>query len=121
MAGIAQELASRDAPPEYVAVAPDPRKAGSPGVMRVYLGTIPDYAQSDRPGVLLSAVAPGGPAEQAGLQGGDTIISVAGQKIQNIYDYTYALDALKVGTPVTIRVVRDGRPLEKEITPGSRE
>ncbi|MCH2187616.1 M28 family peptidase, partial [Myxococcota bacterium] len=121
MAGIAQELASRDTPPEYIAVAPDPRNAGSPGVMRVYLGTIPDYAQSDRPGVLLSAVAPGGPAEKAGLRGGDTIISVAGQKVENIYDYTYALDALKVGTPVTIRVIRDGRPVEKEITPGSRE
>ena len=121
MAGIAQELASQDTPPEYVAVAPDPRAAGSPGVMRVYLGTIPDYAQSDQPGVLLSAVAPGGPAEKAGLRGGDTIISVAGKKIENIYDYTYALDALKVGTPVKIRVVRDGDSLEREITPGSRE
>ena len=121
MAGIAEELSSRDTAPEYVAVAPDPRAAGSPGVMRVYLGTIPDYAQSDQPGVLLSSVAPGGPAEKAGLRGGDTVISVAGQKIENIYDYTYALDALKVGTPVVIRVLRDGQPLEKEITPGSRE
>ena len=121
MAGIAQELAARDKPPEYFAVAPDPRQAGSPGVMRVYLGTIPDYAQSDQPGVLLSAVAPGGPAEKAGLQGGDTIVAVAGRTIENIYDYTYALDALKVGDPVTIRVVRNGRHLDKEITPGSRE
>ena len=121
MAGVARELAAREATPEYVAVAPDPREGGSPGAIRVYLGTIPDYAQSDAPGVLLSGVAPEGPADLAGLQGGDLIVSVAGRPIENIYDYTYALDALKVGESVKIVVIRNGQKVTFDLTPGSRE
>jgi S1-C subfamily serine protease len=39
----------------------------------------------------------GSPAEKGGLLGGDVIVEFAGQKIANIYDYTYALDAVKIG------------------------
>ena len=29
------------------------------------------------------------------MQGGDIIVELAGKKIENIYDYTYAIEALK--------------------------
>ncbi|HEM45652.1 MAG TPA: PDZ domain-containing protein, partial [Alphaproteobacteria bacterium] len=64
---------------------------------------------------------PGGPAEQAGLRGGDTIVAVAGRPIENIYDYTYALDELSVGEPVVITVMRAGRRVELPVTPISRD
>lgn len=121
MAGVTRELAERDAAPDYVALAPDPRDDRGPGAIRVYLGTIPDYAQSDAIGVVLSAVAPGGPAEHAGLRGGDTIVAVGERSIENIYDYTYALDELSVGEPVVIAVMRSGRRIDLLVTPGSRE
>ncbi|GIT38186.1 MAG: hypothetical protein Ct9H300mP7_1070 [Verrucomicrobiota bacterium] len=46
----------------------------------------------------------GGPADKAGLKGGDVIVHFAGRDITNIYDYTYALDAVKGGKPVGIEV-----------------
>ena len=63
----------------------------------------------------------GAPAEQAGIQGGDVVIELAGQKVENIYDYTYAIDALKVGTAVGIVVLRGNRRLTVTVTPTSRE
>ena len=46
-------------------------------------------------GLLLSGVIEGGPAEEAGLRGGDVIVELAGQTITNIYDYTFALDVVE--------------------------
>jgi len=89
--------------------------------LTAYLGTIPDYAPGDVKGMKLSGVAPDGPAAQAGVQGGDVIVELAGRKIENIYDYTFAIEALKIGEAVKIVVVRDGKNVELEVTPGSRE
>ena len=51
-------------------------RAGRAGI-RVFTGTIPDYATEVK-GLLLSGVIGGGPAEQAGLQKGDVIVEIAG-------------------------------------------
>ena len=45
----------------------------------------------------------------------------AGRKIENIYDYTYAIEALKIGQTVNIVVLRKGERVEAEITPKSRD
>ena len=37
---------------------------------------------------------------KGGMKGGDVIVEFGAQKIANIYDYTYALDAVKIGQPV---------------------
>ncbi len=66
-------------------------------------------------------MAKGGPAEAAGVRGGDVIVELAGRRIENIYDYTYAIDALKIGEAVAIVVERDGERVTLELTPGSRE
>ncbi len=73
--------------------------------VRVITGTIPDYATEVK-GLLLGGVIGGGPAEQAGLQKGDVIVEIAGQTIANIYDYTYALELLKVDQPVKVVYMR---------------
>ena len=39
-----------------------------------------------------------------GLKAGDIIVEFGGQKIANIYDYTYAMDAVKIGQPVKVVV-----------------
>ncbi|MCA8987962.1 MAG: M28 family peptidase [Planctomycetaceae bacterium] len=89
--------------------------------LRAYLGTIPDYAAGDVKGVQLSGVGKGGPAEQGGVRGGDVIVELAGKKIENIYDYTYAIEALKIGEPIEIVVMRDEKRLKLKVTPGSRD
>ncbi len=93
--------------------------AGRAGV-RVFTGTIPDYS-SEVKGLLLGGVVGGGPAEQAGLRKGDIIVEIAGQTIANIYDYTYALDILKIGEPAKVVYVRDGRKIDTTITPAARK
>ena len=85
------------------------------------IGTVPDYAQTDVVGVQLSGVAPGGPAEEAGLRGGDVIVAVDGRPVENLYDYTYALEALRVGEAAEIVVERNGARRAFEIVPASRE
>ena len=71
-------------------------------------------------GLLLGGVVGGGPAEQAGLQKGDVIIEIAGQAITNIYDYTYALDLLKIGQPVKVVYLRGSERRETTLTPAAR-
>ncbi len=100
-------------------------QAESESVPRVrltaYLGTIPDYAAGEVKGLRLSGVSKGGPAAEAGLAGGDVIVELAGRKVEDVYDYTYAIEALRVGTEVDVKIVRDGEPLTIQITPGARE
>jgi Tol biopolymer transport system component len=117
---LAQGLAVSDKSPEYQKTK-KPENLGSRSGLRAYLGTIPDYGESPIPGVLLSGVSAGGPAEKAGVQKGDTITALAGRKIENIYDYTYAIDALKIGEPVKMQVRRGEDTVELTIVPGSRE
>ena len=120
MALIARGLVSSEEEPAYVEQA-KPENLGRRAVMRAYLGTIPDYAQGDIQGVKLSGVAKGGPADKAGLRGGDIIISLAGRKIENIYDYTYAIEALKVGEATPIVVKRGEEEVHSSLIPGSRD
>jgi len=119
-AAIAADLAARPAAPDYRPME-QPATAVGRVTIRAYLGTIPDYAQTDVVGVKLSGVAKGGPAEKAGVQGGDVVVGLAGKKIENIYDYTYALDGLKIGTPVEMIVLRGDQRVTLTVTPGARE
>ena len=93
---------------------------GSRENLRAYLGTIPDYA-TEVAGVKISGVRGGSPADKGGLKGGDVIVEFAGQKIANIYDYTYALDAVKIGQPVVIAVMREGKRVVLNVTPEARK
>src|SRR2546423_12352820 len=93
--------------------------SGSRESLRAYLGTFPDYA-SEVAGVKLSGVRAGGPADKAGLRGGDVIVEFGGTKIENIYDYTYAMDAVKIGQPVKVIVIRSGERVTMSVTPEAR-
>ncbi len=117
---IAESVAKAEEPPDYIEVKA-PEKGPSREGRRVYLGTVPDMAETGGGGVLLSGVAKDGPADEAGVQGGDTIVELAGQSIDNLYDYSHAIEALKIGQEATIVVLRDGERLELQITPRSRE
>jgi Tol biopolymer transport system component len=120
MALIARSLATADQVPDYVAQA-RPAERGQRAGLRAYLGTIPDYAEADVKGLKLSGVGKDGPAEKAGVRAGDLIVELAGKKIENIYDYTYAIEALKIGQPVKIVVQRGSERITLEVTPGSRD
>jgi S1-C subfamily serine protease len=120
MALMTRSLAKAETPPDYVAME-KPAATASRRNLRAYLGTIPEYADSGIVGVKLNGVATASPAAEAGLVGGDVIVRLAGKRIENIYDFTYALNACKVGQPVEVVVVRAGEEHMLKVIPAPRE
>ncbi len=120
MTGLTRELMFASNTPDYIELE---RPKLQPGAarMRVYLGTIPDYAGETINGVRLAGAAKGGPAETAGIAPGDVVVELAGKKVENIYDYTYIVSSLAIGTPVPITVIRNGEHRVLMVTPGSRD
>ena len=69
-----------------------------------------DY--NDGTGALVMGVAPGSPAERAGLKSRDIIMSYAGEDILT-YDQLFAMvQATKVGEAVDLKIWRDGQVLQ---------
>lgn len=116
---MAQRLANADEAPTFVAYQSEVRQAGRGG-SRVFTGTIPDYA-SDIKGLLLGGVIEGGPAEEAGLRGGDVIVKFGELEIGDIYDFTFALESARIDEPLEVTYVRDGETLTTTLTPRARE
>jgi Tol biopolymer transport system component len=119
---IAMDVVGSEERPAWVEVERSTQDTGGRASLRAYLGTIPDYAGGDDiVGVKLSGVRADGPADKAGLTGGDIIVEFGGQEIKNIYDYTYALGAVKIGEPVKVVVLREGKRVEVTVIPEARE
>jgi aminopeptidase YwaD len=87
---------------------------------RVYLGTIPNYAESND-GLRLDGVREDSPAAKAGLKAGDRITRLAGREVRNVYDYTYALGEMKAGEEYEVELVRGTETLRLKITPAARK
>ena len=117
-AAITRRLLELDEAPQFTKVEQSSQTPTRTG-LRIFTGTVPDYATEVK-GLLLGGVIGGGPAEKAGLQKGDVIIEIAGQTIANIYDYTYALELLKVDTPVRVVYMRGNEKRETQLTPTVR-
>ncbi len=116
-----QDIAEAPERPDFARVERSAQQeSSSRETLRAYLGSIPDYATEVK-GVKLSGVRAGSPAEKAGIKGGDIIVEFGGQKVANIYDYTYALDAVKIGQPVEIKVLRDEKNVSLSVTPEARK
>ena len=87
---------------------------------RVYLGTIPNYADSTT-GLVLDGVRDDSPASRAGLKAGDRIVRIAGRDVRNVYDYTYVLGEMKSGQEYEVEIIRAGQNIKLKITPASRK
>ena len=117
-ATIARRIMDTDEAPQFTKVDQSSQTATRAGI-RVFTGTVPDYATEVK-GLLLGGVIGGGPAEKAGMQKGDIIVEIAGQSIANIYDYTYALELLKIDQPVKVIYQRGSERRETTLTPTAR-
>jgi serine protease Do len=67
-------------------------------------------------GAIITEIAPGGPAERAGLRAGDVILSVDGFAVDQPSAFDFRLATRKLGTEVTIEYVRDGQPASVLVT-----
>jgi len=79
-----------------------------------YFGSIPDFGGPPK-GVRFSDVRDGSPAAKAGFKAGDVMVEFDGKKIDNLYDFTYALRAHKPGDTVKVKVLRDDKPVEADV------
>ncbi len=113
---VAESIDENAEKPNYINV---PRKDSGRMTFRVYVGTIPDYA-SQVDGLKITGVSEGGPAQKAGLKGGDIIVEFGGKKISNIYDYTYALGDFSPGDIVDVVVMRNSEKKTFKVELGAR-
>jgi serine protease Do len=72
-------------------------------------------------GCKVTDVARGYPAEQAGIQVGDIIMSIDGRKIRGFDGLAQRVRQRKPGDEVTLQVVRDGEPREISAVLAQRE
>jgi serine protease Do len=105
-------------------------------VIRGWLGVMiqpitPELKESfeleEEKGALVSEVTPRGPAEEAGIEVGDVIVSFDGKEIQEMNDLPMIVASTPVGKIVTVEVIREGKKkgfeakideLEEEIEEG---
>jgi S1-C subfamily serine protease len=66
-------------------------------------------------------VVSGSPADRAGIRPEDMILAVNGTPTGRVEDLQRLMVAELIGSPVTVRILRAGRPLELELVPAELE
>jgi serine protease Do len=69
-------------------------------------------------GVLVQKIQPGGPAERAGLKGGDIIVTVDGRAIKDGDDLVNEITSRRPGSTIRLGYLRDGKPGDATVTIG---
>jgi S1-C subfamily serine protease len=114
------------------------RENGEANYAYIGVSTQPLYPQlaerlgidgADR-GALIAEVVPGGPAEEAGVRGGDeeitfqgarfniggdVVVAAAGEPVERSEDLGRIIGSLSPGETVSLDIIRDGEPLTVEI------
>ncbi len=84
-----------------------------------YFGARGDDAGGDTGAVLLE-VAENGPADKAGLKAGDVVTRINDKPVTNNPDLLAIVSEKKAGDKVTVKFLRDGKEVDKELTIGER-
>jgi serine protease Do len=69
-------------------------------------------------GALVSQVTPGSPADKAGIERGDVIVSFDGKPIKEMHDLPYIVASTPVGKRVSVDVIRKGEKKTLEVEVG---
>jgi hypothetical protein len=117
---VVRAIADRPGPLTPVRMAAPAPTAGGREGSNVYLGSVPDMSAGDSPGLRLSGIRPGSPAEAAGLRAGDVIVALGGRAVKDLYTYSDALYAHQPGDRVDIVFLRDGERRTVAATLGRR-
>jgi S1-C subfamily serine protease len=71
-------------------------------------------------GVLINGVLQNSPAAKAGLQPGDLVMQVAGHEVSDVPEMLSRVAALVPGEAATVSILRNGKSLALNVTPGIR-
>ena len=63
----------------------------------------------DKSGVVVTRVAPGGPADDAGIQAGDVIKEINHHQVRNLNDYNEGMGRMEQGKPALFLIKRGGQ------------
>ena len=77
-----------------------------------------DLGLKERRGALVAMVSRGGPAQEAGMQAGDVIIEVNSKPVASRDELVQTIMALKPGTTVPVKVIRDKEDHTLNVTIG---
>ena len=122
VADVTANLRNGEGRPQFVKVAPQGHGEGAVGPVSgaagagygPWFGSIPDFGEGIT-GVKFADITAGSPAATAGFKAGDIMVEFDGKKIDNLYDFTYALRAKQPGDKVQVKVVRDGKTIEATV------
>ncbi|HEY4133264.1 MAG TPA: M28 family peptidase [Gemmatimonadaceae bacterium] len=117
---VIREIADRPSRLSFVRAAPEPQMTSTREGTNVYMGSIPDMASGDVPGLRLSGVTAGTPADIAGLKAGDVIVEFDRHSVKDLYEYSDALYSHKPGDEVDVVVLRAGQRLTLHVKLGKR-
>jgi S1-C subfamily serine protease len=93
-------------------------ESAAPGPRRAWVGF---YPQGFDGGVALTGVVPEGPADRAGLERGDLILSVDGTPVATLRELYTALWQHAPGESVSLQVLRESAIRVVEVTAGDRD
>ena len=109
-------------------IAPQLQKQGhvTRGLLGVAIQDVtPELAKSlglkESKGALVSQVVPGGPADKAGIEQGDVIVSFDGRRVDDSKDLSRIVASTTVGKTVTVKLLRDGKEVERQAKVGEME
>jgi serine protease Do len=109
-------------------VAPQLQKRGhvTRGLLGVAIQDVtPELAKSfglkESKGALIAQVTPGGPADKAGFEQGDVIVNFDGRPIGDSKDLPRIVASTPVGKTVMVKLLRDGKEIERQAKLGEME
>lgn len=78
------------------------------------LGVMPDHAWEGQ-GVKILGIVENRPAQKAGLQNGDIIVSINEESVPDIQEYMRIMNGLQAGQKVMVGLIREEDTIEKEV------
>ena len=89
-----------------------------PGLARPWLGM---YTVEDKNRLVVSGLADGGPAAKAGVQPGDVVVEVAGDRVNDLAEFFRRVWRLgPAGTQIPLTLARNGSPIQVKVRSADR-
>ena len=82
---------------------------------KVTLGVVPDYLYDGR-GMRIDGITEGRPAAEAGLKVGDVVVKLGAIEVTDMMAYMKGLSQFEKGDTAPVKVLRDGKELETNVT-----
>jgi aminopeptidase YwaD len=103
--GIISQVAGSDMHFAYKEAGPKEKVSHGYG-LKVRMGIMPDFVNTEIKGVSVGAVTKGGPADHGGLLKGDVIVALNGKTVENIYEYMDRMKTFSPGQTISVDILR---------------